>query len=115
MTTLRRALTVVTVSAGLTVFGGATSAHAQDSDERFEKAVSELGITAAPEADIPGLGRQVCNTMTTEMARNPNPPPIVRGIIASLQNSNLTKEQAIGFMRASVSIYCPQFSRYTGR
>lgn len=53
--------------------------------------------------------------MTREMARNPNPPPLVRGILQSLVNSNLTKEQAVGFMRASVNIYCPQFSRYLGR
>ena len=115
MTTVRRAIVVAVVSAGLAVFGAAASAHAQDADEQFEKVVSELGITAGPETDIPGLGRQVCTTMTTEMARNPNPPPLVRGIVSSLMNSNLTKEQAVGFMQASVNIYCPQFSRSVGR
>lgn len=115
MTTVRRAIAVAMVSAGLAVFGSAASAHAQDADEQFEKAVSSLGINVGPETDIPALGRGVCDTMTQEMARNPNPPPLVRGILQSLVNSNLTKEQAVGFMRASVNIYCPQFSRYLGR
>jgi hypothetical protein len=115
MTHLRRAITVVTVSAGLTVFGGAALAHAQDADEQFLETVSSMGISAGPETDLPALGRQVCTTMTTEMARNPNPPPLVRGIVSSLMNSNLSKEQAVGFMKASVAIYCPQFTRYTGR
>ncbi|MFI5509302.1 DUF732 domain-containing protein [Mycobacterium sp. NPDC051804] len=115
MTTVRRAIAVAVVSAGLAVFGGAASAHAQDADEQFEEAVSALGITTGPETDVPGLGRQVCDTMTHEMARNPNPPPVVRGIVNSLMNSNLTKKQAVGFLQASVTTYCPQFSRYLGR
>jgi hypothetical protein len=114
MTTLRRAVTVVMVTAGFAVFGGAASAHAQDADVQFEKAVSSLGITAGDETDIPALGRNVCNTMTQELAKNPNPPPVVRGIISSLQNSNLSHEQAVGFMQASAMIYCPQFARFVG-
>jgi len=115
MTTVRRAITVVMVTVGLAGFGGAASAHAQDADEQFLEAVSSLGISAAPEADVPALGRQVCTTITTEMARNPNPPPVIRGILQSLVNSNLTKEQAVGFLQASVTVYCPQYSRYIGR
>lgn len=115
MNTVRRAITVVLVTFGLAALGGAASAYAQDADEQFLEAVDSLGITVGQETDIPGVGRQVCTTMATEMARNPNPPPIVRGIIASLVNSNLTKEQAVGFMRASVTVYCPQFSGYIGR
>jgi hypothetical protein len=115
MTTLRRAITVVVVAAGLAVSGGAASAQAQDADEQFEKAVSSLGITAGDETDIPGLGKNVCNTFAQEFAKNPNPAPIVRGIVASLQNSNLSREQAVGFMQASVVVYCPQFARFIGR
>lgn len=115
MTTVRRPITVVMVAAGLALFAGAASAQAQTEDQRFEETVSSLGITAGPETDIPALGRNVCDTMTREMERNPNPPPLVRGIVSSLQNSNLTREQAVGFMRASVTIYCPQFARFTGR
>jgi hypothetical protein len=112
MTTLRRAVTVVMVTAGLAGFGGASVAHAQDADEQFEKAVSSLGITAGDETDIPALGKNVCTTFAQEFAKNPNPPPIVRGLITSLQNSNLSREQAVGFMQASVFIYCPQFGRF---
>jgi hypothetical protein len=115
MTTLRRAITIAMASAGLVMSGGVAVAHAQDADEQFEEVVSSLGITSGPETDIPALGQSVCSTMTQELARNPNPPPVVRGIVGSLENSNLTREQAIGFMQASVMIYCPQFSRFTGR
>ena len=118
MTIVRRTTTVVMVAAGLALFAGAASAQAQTEDpedQRFEETVSSLGITAGPETDIPALGRNVCDTMTRELERNPNPPPVVRGIVSSLQNSNLTREQAVGFMQASVTIYCPQFARFTGR
>lgn len=115
-TTVRRAITVAMVTAAVAVFGPAAAAHAQtDGDERFEEAVSSLGITAGPETDIPALGRNVCHTMTQEMARNPNPPPIVRGLVSSVQRSNLTREQALGFVRASLTAYCPQFVRFMGR
>ena len=115
MTTLRRAVTIVMASAGLAGFCGVAVAHAQDADEQFEKAVGSIGITAGPGTDLPALGRNVCGTMAQELARNPNPPPVVRGIVSSLENSNLSREQAVGFMRASVVIYCPQFTRYIGR
>ena len=64
MTTVRRAITVVMVAAGLAVFGGAAAVHAQTTDEQFEEAVSSLGINAGPETDIPAMGRTVCDTMT---------------------------------------------------
>ncbi len=109
MTTFRRAFTIVMVAAGFAVFGAA-AAQAQDADEQFEKAVSSLGITAGDETDIAALGRNVCNTLALEMARNPNPAPLVRNIVASLQNANLSRGQAVGFMRVSVAVYCPQFT-----
>jgi len=115
MTTLRRAVTVVMVTAGLVGFGGAAVANAQDADEQFVKAVGTIGITAGPGTDLPALGRNVCNSFAQEFAKSPNPPPIVRGIIASLQNSNLSREQAVGFTQASMAIYCPQFARFLPR
>jgi hypothetical protein len=118
MTTLRRAVTVVVAAAGLAAFGGAASvqaAHAQTADEQFEQVVGSLGITAGPETDLPALGQSVCTTMTRELGRNPNPPPLVRSIVSSLENSNLTRAQAIGFMQASVAVYCPMYTRFTGR
>jgi hypothetical protein len=118
MTALRRAITVVMVAAGLAVFGGAAtlqSANAQTTDEKFEEAVSSLGINAGPQVDIPAMGRSVCDAMTQQLAQNPNPAPVVRGIVGTLQNSNLSREQAIGFMQVSVLVYCPQFGRFIGR
>jgi hypothetical protein len=118
MTTVRRAITVVMVAAGLAVFGGVAtlqSANAETNDERFEEAVSSLGINAGPETDIPAMGHSVCDAMTQQLAQNPNPVPIVRGIVSTLQNSNLSREQAIGFMQVSVIAYCPQFGRFIGR
>jgi hypothetical protein len=114
MTTVRRAITVVMVAAGLVMFGGA-AVHAQTTDERFVEAVSSLGISAGPETDIPAMGRSVCDAMTQQLAKSPNPVPVVRGIVATLQNSNLSREQAIGFMQTSVIVYCPQFGRLMGR
>ena len=101
--------------AGLVAVGGAATAHAQTADERFEDAVSSMGISAGPETDIPALGQNVCATLTEGLAKNPNPAPVVRGVVASLENSNLTREQAVGFMRASVAVYCPQHARFTSR
>ncbi|WP_099037343.1 DUF732 domain-containing protein [Mycobacterium neglectum] len=118
MTTARRAITVVMVAAGLAMFGGTAalqSANAQTNDERFEEAVSSLGIQASPQTDIPAMGRSVCDAMTQQLAQNPNPVPVVRGIVGTLQNSNFSREQAVGFMQASVIVYCPQFGRFIGR
>ncbi len=85
-------------------------------DEQFEEAVSSLGINAGPETDIPAMGRAVCDAMTQpKLAQNPNPVPVVRGIVSTLQNSNLSREQAVRFMQASVIVYCPQFGRFMGR
>lgn len=115
MTTVRRTITVVMVAAGLGMFGGAAAVHAQTTDERFEEAVSSLGINAGPETDIPAMGRSVCEAMNQQLAQSPNPVPVVRGIVATLQNSNLSREQAIRFMQTSVIVYCPQFGRLMGR
>ncbi|MCT7658178.1 DUF732 domain-containing protein [Mycobacterium deserti] len=112
---IRHCIAVAMAVAGFAVFGGAASAHAQTDDERFVDAITKLGITAGPDTDIPALGQNVCSTLTDELAKNVNPVPVVRGVVASLQNSNLTREQAVGFMRTSVAVYCPQYARFTGR
>jgi hypothetical protein len=114
MNAVRRTATIA-VAVGLAVLGTPAMSHAQTDDERFEKVVSELGITAGPETDIPALGQNVCGNLTEGIAKNPNPVPVVRGVVSSLENSNLTREQAIGFMRAAVAVYCPQNARFTGR
>ena len=120
MTALRRTITVVMVAAGLAMFGGAATLQSRrpdETDEQFEKAVSSLGIKAGRSNGHPRhRDDSVCAAMTTaNWRRNPNPVPVVRGIVGTLQNSNLSREQAVGFMQASVLMYCPQFSRYIGR
>jgi hypothetical protein len=112
---IRHCIAVAIAVAGFAVFAGSATAHAQTDDQRFEEAVSSLGITAPPGTDIPALGHGVCGTLTEGLAKNVNPVPVVRGVVASLQNSNLSREQAVGFMRASVAVYCPQHLRYIGR
>jgi hypothetical protein len=102
-------------AAGFFVLAGAATAHAQTADERFEDAVSSMGITAGPDIDIPAMGQNVCTMLTDGLASNVNPVPVVRGVVKSLQSSNLTREQAVGFMRASVAVYCPQHARFTNR
>ena len=101
--------------AGLVAIGGTATAHAQTADERFEDAVSSLGITAGPDIDIPAMGQNVCTMLTEGLASNVNPVPVVRGVVTSLQSSNLTREQAVGFMQASVAVYCPNHMRSVGR
>ncbi|MEO3760861.1 DUF732 domain-containing protein [Mycobacterium sp. B14F4] len=101
--------------AGLALLGGAATAHAQTADERFEEAVSSMGITAGPETDIPAMGQNVCKMLTEGLASNVNPVPVVRGVVTSLQSSNLTRAQAVGFMQASVAVYCPNHARSVGR
>ena len=101
--------------AGLAVVGAAPAADAQTADERFEDAVSSLGITAGPDIDLPAMGQNVCTMLTEGLASNVNPVPVVRGVVTSLQSSNLTREQAVGFMRASVAVYCPNYMRSIGR
>jgi hypothetical protein len=111
---LRTAAVAVAV-VGLVACGGVTSAHAQTEDERFVQTLSELGITAGPETDLPAVGRSLCDSLTQQLASNPNPAPVVRGLISSLRNLNLSREQAVGFLQTAVPIYCPQHARFTNR
>jgi hypothetical protein len=110
----RRTVAALAV-AGVAVCGSAATAAAQPNDERFQEMLTSMDIKAGPDTDLPAMGQSVCNTLTQQMAVNPNPAPLVRGIISSLENSNLTRQQAVGFMKASVAVYCPQHYRLTGR
>jgi hypothetical protein len=101
--------------AGMALCGSAATANGQTSDEQFQELVTSMDIKAGPNTDLPALGRSLCDTMTHQMAVNPNPVPLVRGIVASLENSNMSRAQAVGFMKASVTTYCPQHYRLTGR
>ena len=115
MPPLRRIITAVMVASCLVGFGGAVPAQAQSNDERFADQVAALGIPFGPNEDLPALGRSICETLTGGLAGNPNPVPIVRGVVNRLQNSGMSKEQAVGLMRASVVVYCPQHARFMGR
>lgn len=106
---------VALVFAGIAMLGGAVTAQAQTADERFVDMVSELGVKAASESEITELGQRVCTTLTEGLAGNVNPVPVVRGVVTSLQSSNLTRQQAVGFMQASVAVYCPNHARLIGR
>ena len=115
MTLFRRALTVVMVAAGLAAFGSAASAQAQPNDQQFIDEVSALEIPFAPGEDLPAFGRSVCEMLNGGLAGNPNPVPVVRGVVQKLENSGMSRQQAVGLMRLSVSVYCPQHGRYMGR
>jgi hypothetical protein len=115
MTAVHRTIAIVTVSAGLAMFGGAASAHAQTKDEQFAADVSALNIPTG-DVDLPALGHGICDMLTGGLTGNPNPVPVVRGVVSKLENDgNISKPQAAGLMRAAVSVYCPQHARYMGR
>ncbi|MGZ8802346.1 MAG: DUF732 domain-containing protein [Mycobacterium sp.] len=111
----RRAAAVAMVTAGFSMFAGAASAQAETADERFTQAVTALGIQIAPNTDLPAVGHQVCDMLTTGVVGNVNPVPAVRGVVATLASNGMSRDQAVGLMRASVGIYCPQHARFIGR
>lgn len=53
--------------------------------------------------------------LTAGLVGNPNPVPAVRGVVTTLAGNGMSKEQAVGLMRASSAVYCPQFARFMGR
>ncbi|MCV7168906.1 DUF732 domain-containing protein [Mycobacterium manitobense] len=110
-----RTVAVAVAVAGFAVWGQAGIAGADTNDDRFQKVITEMGLKGAPGTDLPAMGRAVCDAITQQLAANPNPAPVVRGVVSTLENSNMTREEAVGFMRASVAVYCPQHRRFTGR
>lgn len=113
----RRAVAAVLAAAwvGVGVVAGAGSASAETDDQRFADAVAALGIPTPPGDDLPTVGHRVCDWLTSGLASNVNPVPTVRGVVSILEGSGLEKGQAVGLMRASVGIYCPQYTRLIGR
>ena len=71
--------------------------------------------TAAPPEELPAVGHHVCDMLTAGLVGNPNPVPAVRGVVTTLAGNGMSKEQAVGLMRASSAVYCPQFARFMGR
>ena len=115
MTRHRRAVAIAMAAAGMFMFAGAASAHAETADERFTEAVTALGIEIAPDTDLPAVGNQVCDMLKSGVVGNVNPVPAVRGVVSTLADSGMSRDQAVGLLRASVGIYCPQYGRFIGR
>lgn len=111
----RRTAIATMAVAVLAAVGTAAPALAQPDDARFTDAVSGLGIDTTRIADVPAVGRQVCDMLTSGLAGNVNPVPVVRGVRTTLQNSGLERDKATALMRVSVSAYCPQYGRFVGR
>jgi hypothetical protein len=110
-----RTTAVALVLAGFAVFGFAGSAQAQPNDEEFIDQVEAMEIPFGPDEDLPAIGRSVCEMLTGGLTGNPNPVPVVRGVVQRLENGGMDKHQAVGLMRASVGAYCPQHTRFMGR
>ena len=115
MTGHRHAVAVALVAAGFSMFAGTASADAETPDEKFTEAVTSMGIEVAPDTDLPAVGNQVCGMFKSGVVGNVNPVPAVRGVVRTLSDSGLSRDQAVGLMRASVAIYCPQYGRFIGR
>ena len=71
--------------------------------------------SAATAEELPAVGHHVCDMLTAGLVGNPNPVPAVRGVVTTLAGNGMSKEQAVGLMRASSAVYCPQFARFMGR
>ena len=115
MTPVYRRMAIATVAAGIAMSGGAAFAHAQTADEQFASAVATLDIPMPAGEDLPALGHGICNMLTGGLTGNPNPVPVVRGVVGKLETGGISRQQAAGLMRAAVNVYCPQHLRYLGR
>ncbi|TRW81722.1 DUF732 domain-containing protein [Mycolicibacterium sp. 018/SC-01/001] len=111
----RRTVVAALVATGIAV-GMAAPAQAQTPDEWFTETVGKLGIPFAANTDLPAVGKQVCDMLTTSLAANSvNPVPAVRGVVTTLTSRGLDRAQAGGLLKASVQAYCPQQARFVGR
>lgn len=111
----RRTVAAAMVAAGLAMFSGVATAHAETQDEKFTNAVTTMGIPLGASDDAPTVGKRICEMLTTGLNGNPNPVPVVRGVVNTLAGNGLEREQAVGLTRLSVAVYCPQYTRYLGR
>ena len=115
MTSLRRTVATAMVTVGFATFVGVATAHAQTQDEQFTNAVASMGIPLGVNDDAPTVGKRICEMLTGGLTGNPNPVPVVRGVVNTLAGNGLSREQAVGLTRLSTAVYCPQYSRFTGR
>jgi len=110
----RRATAVALVAAGVSMFAGVASAQAQTPDDAFVQAVTSLGIQTKPGTDLPAVGHQVCDMLTSGLTGAVNPVPAVRGVVSTYENKGMSRAQAGGLVKAAVVIYCPQWGRFMG-
>jgi hypothetical protein len=95
------------MAAGIPTAGAITA-----EDQHFIDFVEQLNIpTNSPEETIQ-VGREVCNTVA---AGQVEPARTVRGMVSTLTGKGLEKGQAVGFIRAAVATYCPQYTAIVGR
>lgn len=113
MRAVRRA--TVMVVAGLVVFGAAAPAHADAKDDQFISTVTQMGIPFPADTDVPAVGKGVCDMLNQGLSGNPNPVPVVRGVINKLKGTGLDRSHAAALMQASVAVYCPQHARFTNQ
>jgi hypothetical protein len=100
---------------GAAMFGAAAPASAQNLDKQFADDVAALQIPIPDGVDLPALGHGVCDLLTGGLTGNPNPVPVVRGVVSKLESGGLSRQEAARLMRAAVVVYCPQHARYLGR
>ena len=111
----RRTVTTLLVAAGLVLSAGTATAHAETQDEKFTNAVTTMGIPLGASDDAPTVGKRICEMLTAGLTGNPNPVPVVRGVVNTLAGNGLSREQAVGLSRLSAAVYCPQYARFLGR
>ncbi|MGK2879446.1 MAG: DUF732 domain-containing protein [Mycobacterium sp.] len=114
----RRAAAAVAAAAGVLLTGavGIGPATATTEDERFIAVVEQLDIAFAPGTDLPAVGRGVCENIT-QGARSGfnNPVTAVLGVVTALENTGMTRGQAVGLLQISVLMYCPEFRSFLPR
>ncbi len=112
--THRRCVAVL-AAAGAAALLGAGPAQASSDDQRFSDAVATLNIPMAPDVDVPKVGRDVCDMITTGRSQTIDPVRTIRGVVGALENSGMNRNQAVGVMRAAVAVYCPEHGSVIGR
>ncbi len=100
---------------GASALLGAGAAQANTDDQRFTDAVATLNIPMAPDVDVPEVGREVCGMITSGRATTVDPVRTVRGVVSTLEKSGMNRGQAVGLMRLSVAVYCPEHGSIAGR
>lgn len=109
------------LAAGLVVLGAGiaqadpTPANPTPTDQRYIDAVAQLNIPFASGVDIPGQGHQICEMISSGRKQTVDPVRTIRGVVQTLQNSGMSRGQAVALMKLSVAAYCPEHTAITGR